>query len=102
LNDPVFYFVCGLIGLFCVVALGFGPLFFALVGLALAVLAFRQRFRTWWGLPLAAGGAALVTGVALGWGWKSVVLGMVVAIAVVGAAKVAGRLADRRRLAARR
>ncbi len=98
----MFYFVCGLVGLFCVVALGFGPLFFALIGVVLAVLAFRQRFRTWWGLPLAAGGIALVMGVALGWGWKSVVEGVVVAIALVGAAKVVGRVADRRRLAARR
>jgi hypothetical protein len=98
----VFYFVCGLVGLFCVVALGYGPLFFALVGVALAVLGFRQRFRAWWGLPLAAGGAALVLGVGLGWRWKPVVEVVLVAVAVTGVAKIAGRVADRRRLVARR
>jgi hypothetical protein len=98
----VFYFVCGLVGLFCVIALGFGPLFFALVGVALAVVAFRQRFRNWWGLPLAAAGTVLVIGAAAGWRAKAVVEAMVVAIAVAGAAKMAGRIADRRRQTARR
>jgi hypothetical protein len=98
----VFYIVCGLVALFCVVALGFGPLLFAVVGAGLAVLAFRQRLQIWWGLPLAAGGAALVMGVVLGWRWKAVVEAVVLAMAVVGAAKIAGRIADRRRQTARR
>jgi hypothetical protein len=98
----VFYVVCAFVGLFCVVALGYGPLFFVLVGAALAVLAFRQRFRTWWGLPLAAGGAALVMAVALGWRWRSVVAAVIVSIAVTAAAKVAGKMVDRRREVARR
>jgi hypothetical protein len=93
----VFYVVCGLVALFCVVALGFGPLFFALVGVILAVLAFRQRFRTWWGLPLAAGGVALFMAVALGWRARAVVEAVVLAIAVTALAKFAGRIADRRR-----
>jgi hypothetical protein len=54
------------------------------------------------GLPLAAGGAALVTGVALGWRWKPVVETVAAAITVTGAAELAGRIADRRRVAARR
>jgi hypothetical protein len=102
LANPVFYFVCGLVGLFCVIALGFGPLFFALVGGVLGVLGFRQRFHTGWGLPLAAGGVALVMGVVLGWGWKSVLEAVVLAIVVTGVAKIAGRMADRRRLTSRR
>jgi hypothetical protein len=98
----VFYFLCGLVGLFCVIALGFGPAFFALVGIALAVLAFRQRFTTWWGLPLAAGGATLVMGVALGWRARVVVEVVLLAIAAAAAAKIAGRVADRRRQSVRR
>jgi hypothetical protein len=98
----VFYVVCAIVGLFCVVALGFGPLFFVLVGAVLAVLAFRQRFRTWWGLPLAAGAAGLVMAVALGWRWRSVVEAVIISIAVTAVAKVAGRMVDRRREAARR
>jgi hypothetical protein len=98
----VFYVACAIVGLFCVVALGYGPLFFVLVGAALAVLAFRQRFRSWWGLPLAAGGAALVMAVALGWRWRSVVEAVLVSIAVMAVAKVAGRMVDRRRDVAQR
>jgi hypothetical protein len=98
----VFYVVCAIVGLFCVVALGYGPLFFVLVGAALAVLAFRQRFRTWWGLPLAAAGAGLVMAVALGWRWRSVVEAVIVSIGVTAVAKVAGRIVDRRREVARR
>jgi hypothetical protein len=98
----VFYVVCAFVGLFCVVALGYGPLFFVLVGAALAVLAFRQRFRSWWGLPLATGCVALVMSVALGWRWRSVVEAVIVSIAVTAVAKVAGRMVDRRREVARR
>jgi hypothetical protein len=98
----VFYVVCAIVGLFCVVALGLGPLFFVLVGAALAVLAFRQRFHTWWGLPLAAGATALVMAVALGWRWRSVVEAVIISIAVTAAAKIAGRLVDQRREGARR
>jgi lysylphosphatidylglycerol synthetase-like protein (DUF2156 family) len=92
----VFYFLCALIGLFCVIALGFGPLFFVLVGAVLAVLAFRQRFRRWWGLPLAAAGLGLVLSVALGWPWRHVVLAFVVSFVLLTVARIAGRAADRR------
>jgi hypothetical protein len=98
----VFYFLCALIGFFCVIALGFGPLFFVLVGALLAVLAFRRRFRRWWGLPLAAAGAALVMSVALGWRWRPVVEAVVGAFLLLTAARVAGRTLDRRAESARR
>jgi hypothetical protein len=92
----VFYFVCAVVGLFCVIALGFGPLFFILLGAAAAVIAFRHRLGNWWGLPLAAGGAALAIAVALGWRWKPVVEAVVVVVLVVAAVKIAGRMIDRR------
>jgi hypothetical protein len=98
----VFYFVCALVGLFCVVALGYGPLFFVLLGAGLAILAFRQRRRSWWGLPLAASGIALVMAVGLGWRWRPVVEAVVIATGVVALVKIAGRLMDRRREVARR
>jgi hypothetical protein len=98
----VFYVVCALVGLFCVVALGFGPLFFVLVGVALAVLAFRQRLHRWWGLPVAAAGVGLVLAVALGWGWKRVVEALVGTFLLVAAARVAGRALDRRSEGSRR
>jgi hypothetical protein len=92
----VFYFVCALVGLFCVIALGFGPLFFVLGGAALAVLAFRRRFQRWWGLPLAAAGAALVLSVALGWKWRHVVEAFGAAFVLVAVARFAGRAVGRR------
>jgi hypothetical protein len=98
----VFYFVCALLGLFCLVALGYGPLFFMAIGIVLAVLGFRHRLRSWWGLPVAAGGAALVLGVALGWRWRPVVETVVIAAGIVAAAKIAARMVDRRRQVARR
>jgi lysylphosphatidylglycerol synthetase-like protein (DUF2156 family) len=98
----VFYFLCGLIGLFCVVALGYGPLFFVLLGVALAIVAFRRRLRNWWGLPLSASGLVLVLAVALGWGWQQVVGAFALAFVVVALARVIGRTADRRSEAVRR
>jgi hypothetical protein len=98
----VFYVVCALLGLFCVVALGFGPLFFVLAGVALAAVAFRRRFRNWWGLPMAAGGAALALAVGLGWRWRSVVEAVLVTALVAALVKLAARLAERRRAPARR
>jgi hypothetical protein len=92
LTAPVFYLLCAVVGLFCLVALGFGPAVFVLLGVSLAVIGFRARFRRWWGLPLAAGGLGLVMSVALGWGWQSVVGTVAVAFVVVLAARVGTRL----------
>jgi hypothetical protein len=92
----VFYVVCAVVGLFCVIALGFGPLFFVLVGAALAILSFRRRFRRWWGLPLAAAGASLVMSVTLGWRWQSVLEVFAGTFGLVAMARVAGRALDRR------
>jgi hypothetical protein len=91
----VFYVVCAVVGLFCVIALGFGPLFFVLVGAALAVLAFRRRLRRWWGLPLAAAGVSLVLSAALGRRWQSVVEVFVGTFGLVAAVRVAGRTLSR-------
>ena len=98
----MFYFLCALVGLFCVIALGFGPLFFVLAGAALAVVAFRRRFDRWWGLPLAAAGAGLVMSVALGFGWRNVVAVFAGAFGLAVAARAAGRAMDRRSESARR
>ena len=92
----MFYVVCAVVGLFCVIALGFGPLFFVLLGAALAVLAFRRRLRRWWGLPLAAAGLSLVMSAALGWRWRSVVEVFFGTFALVAVVRVAGRTLDRR------
>jgi hypothetical protein len=89
----VFYFLCALLGLFCVVALGFGPAFFVLIGVWMAVMGFRARFQRWWGLPAAAAGLGLVMSVALGWTWKPVVETVAGAFLLVLAARVATRLA---------
>jgi hypothetical protein len=89
----VFYLLCAVIGLFCLVALGFGPAVFALAGVSLTVIGFRSRFRTWWGLPLAAAGLGLVMSVALGWAWEAVVATLVGAFAAILAVRVATRLA---------
>ncbi len=98
----MFYFLCGLVGLFCVIALGYGPLFFVLLGAALAVVAFRRRLRSWWGLPLSASGIGLVMAVALGWGWHQVLEAFGLAFVLVALARVIGRTADRRSEATRR
>jgi hypothetical protein len=88
----VFYFVCAAVGLFCLVALGFGPAVFVVIGVSLAVIGFRARFRRWWGLPAAAAGLALVITVAVGLGWKLVVETVVAAFVLVLGARVATRL----------
>jgi hypothetical protein len=92
----VFYFICVVIGLFCLIALGYGPLTFGLVGMTLAVLAFRSRLRRWWGLPLASAGVAFAASVIAGWGWRPVVETTVATFLVIAAARVAGRAATRR------
>jgi lysylphosphatidylglycerol synthetase-like protein (DUF2156 family) len=92
----VFYFVCVIIGLFCVIALGYGPLTFVLVGVALVVLGFRSRLQRWWGLALAAAGLALVASVLAGWSWRRVVAAFLGAFVVVAAARLAGRVLSRR------
>ncbi len=92
----MFYFVCLIVGLFCVIALGLGPLFFVLVGAAVAVLAFRRRLDRWWGLSCAAGGLALVLGVAIGWSARRVVEACIGTFLVVAAARFAGRMISRR------
>ena len=100
--DPVFYFLCAFVGLFCVIALGYGPLLFVLLGGALAVVGFRRRLRHWWGLPAAGAGVGLVMSVALGWRWHHVVEAVVGAFLLVGVARVAGRAVDRRSAVLRR
>lgn len=98
----VFYFVCALIGLFCVIALGYGPAAFALAGLTLAVLGFRRRRQSWWGLPLAAAGAALVASVGAGCSWRRVVEVLAGAFLLVAAVRMVGRTVGRRALVGRR
>ena len=98
----MFYFICAVIGLFCLIALGFGPLIFVLAGVALAVLGFRSRLRRWWGLPLASAGTAFAAAVMAGWGWRQVVETAVVVFLLIAAARAAGRLITRRTAVARR
>jgi hypothetical protein len=86
----VLYIVCAVVGLFCILALGLGPLFFTLFGVTAAILAFTQRRRRWWGLPAATAGAAFSLWVLIGWGWKAVVVGTLVAFAVMSAVRVVG------------
>lgn len=92
----IFYFLCAFVGLFCLIALGLGPAFFILVGLALAVWAFRQRFRHWWGLPVTAAGLGLLLAVAAGWGWHSVVATVLGGFVLLTAVRIASRSIDRR------
>jgi hypothetical protein len=72
------------------VALGLGPLFFTLLGVTTAILAFTQRRRRWWGLPGATAGAAFALWVLIGWGWKTVIVATLVAFAVVTVARLVG------------
>jgi hypothetical protein len=92
----VFYFVCAVIGLFCVIALGYGPLTFVLAGVALAIVGFRRRLQRWWGLALAAAGVALAASVLAGSPWRRVVAACLLTFVVVAAARTAGRLLTRR------
>ena len=92
----MFYFVCAVIALFCLIALGYGPLIFVLAGASLAVLGFRSRLRRWWGLPLAAAGVALAASVMAGWGWHQVVETTGATFVAIAAVRAAGRLMSRR------
>jgi hypothetical protein len=98
----VFYFVCAVIALFCLIALGFGPSVFVLAGASLAVLGFRSRLRRWWGLPMAAAGVALAASVMAGWGWHQVVETTGATFLAIAAVRAAGRLMSRRMKAPRR
>jgi hypothetical protein len=98
----VFYFVCAVIGLFCLIALGFGPLTFVLAGVLLAVVGFRSRLRRWWGLPMASAGVAFAAAVMAGWGWRQVVEAAVVTFLAITAVRVGGRIITRREAVARR
>jgi hypothetical protein len=92
----IFYFLCALVGLFCLVALGLGPAFFVILGIGLALWAFRLRFRRWWGLPVAAAGLGLLVSVAAGWGWHAVVATVLGGFVLLAAIRIATRSFDRR------
>jgi hypothetical protein len=92
----IFYFLCALVGLFCLVALGLGPAFFMILGIVVAVLAFRMRFRRWWGLPLSAAGLGLLLSVAAGWGWHAVVATVLGGFVLLAAVRIGARSLDRR------
>jgi Kef-type K+ transport system membrane component KefB len=79
----IFYALSALLALFCVIALGFGPEFFVLVGAALAVWAFRRRRRSWWGLALSAAGAVEAIGAASGLAGHDVVYATVAVFVAV-------------------
>ncbi len=97
----IFYLICGLAGLFCILALGLGPLFFGLVGLLIFAWSFRRRRRRWWGLPVAGAGTGFVLAVGLGWSWHGVVGALAGGFVILAAARVAIRLVDGRPLGAR-
>lgn len=92
----IFYFLCALVGLFCLVALGLGPAFFIILGIGSAIWAFRQRFRHWWGLSVAAAGVGLLLSVAAGWGWHAVVATVLGGFVLLTAVRIASRQIDRR------
>lgn len=98
----IFYLACAVVGLFCAIALGLGPLLFVMLGVLMAVAGFRERRRRWWGLAGAGAGVGLMLGVLAGWGWKAVVGAAVVGFALLFGARTVGRAVDRRAAAARR
>ncbi len=102
----IFYILSGVVSLFCAMALGLGPLVFALAGVIVAVIGFRGRRHHWWGLPLAVGGAVEALGAMAGWRTRTVVTVAVVLFAVLAVARRAGHRSatdrSRRQLSARR
>jgi hypothetical protein len=92
----MFYLLCAIVGLFCAIALGLGPLPFVMLGVLLAVVGFRERRRRWWGLAGAGAGIGLVLGVLVGWGWKLVAISTVVGFLLPLVARTVGRAADRK------
>jgi hypothetical protein len=98
----IFYFVCAIVGLFCAIALGLGPLLFVMLGVLLAVIGFRERRYRWWGLAGAGAGVGLMLGVLVGWGWKPVAISTAVGFVVPLVARTVGRAADRRGALGRR
>jgi 4-hydroxybenzoate polyprenyltransferase len=98
----IFYLACLIVGLFCAIALGLGPLFFILAGVFLAITGFRERRRRWWGLAGVGAAIGLILAVAVGWGWKQVVISTIVGFLVLIVARTVGRAADRRGALGRR
>jgi hypothetical protein len=86
----IFYALSGLVALFCAVALGLGPLVFALAGALAAVVGFRARRPRWWGLPVAVAGTAEAAGALTGLATKSVAELTAVLFAVMVAVRLAG------------
>jgi hypothetical protein len=92
----IFYLACVIVGLFCAIALGLGPLTFIMLGVLFAVAGFRERRRRWWGLAAVGAGLGLMLAVLVGWGWRQVVISTLVGFAVLLIARAVGRAADRR------
>lgn len=91
--DPslvTFYILCAVAALFCAMALGLGPLVFALAGLLAAVVGFRARRPRWWGLPLAAAGVGEALGALAGWRTRTVVVVAVVLFVILTVVRMAG------------
>lgn len=86
----IFYALSGLVALFCAVALGLGPIVFALAGAVAAVIGFRARRPRWWGLPVAVAGLAEAVGAVTGLATRSVAGLTVVLFAVMVAVRLAG------------
>lgn len=89
----IFYILSAVLALFCAIALGLGPLVFALGGALLAVIGFRARRPRWWGLPLAVGGATEAIGALAGWRSMTVLILSLVLFAVFLAVRLAGHRA---------
>jgi hypothetical protein len=97
----IFYIISAIVALFCAIALGLGPLVFALGGLALGVVGFRARRPRWWGLPLAIAGLGEAVGAIAGWRATTVIEVAVILFLVLVAVRLAGhRSGDRGQLSA--
>ena len=92
----IFYLVCAVIAVLYLLVLGWSAVFFGVVGLAIAVVAFRTRRHGWWRLPVSA--AALAGGLSAiyGFGVTAALLMCAVAFGVVAAAWAAGHSPQRR------
>jgi len=87
----VFYALSGVVALFCAMALGLGPVTFALAGVAVAVVGFRARHPRWWGLPACAAGVGEALGAISGLATRTVALVTVVIFGLVSVARMTAR-----------